>query len=95
MSDTGGGHRSAAEALATVISNTYGDTYQVTTVDLISDYTFWPLSQIRHAYAPAVHRAEPLYRFAYWLPHARALATDVPHDHTPGTRSYGAVLAAG
>lgn len=86
MSDTGGGHRSAAEALATVISNTYGDTYQVTTVDLISDYTFWPLSQIRHAYAPAVHRAEPLYRFAYWLPHARVRWQLMCHTITPLVR---------
>lgn len=71
MSDTGGGHRSAAEALATVIHNKYGNAYQITTADLISDYTFWPLSQMRHAYAPVVHRAEPLYRFVYWLPQHR------------------------
>lgn len=71
MSDTGGGHRSAAEALATVIHNQYGEAYQVITADLISDYTFWPLSQMRHAYAPVVHRAEPLYRFVYWLPQHR------------------------
>lgn len=72
MSDTGGGHRSAAEALATVITNRYGDAFQVTIADLISDYTFWPLSQLRHAYAPVVHNAEPLYRFSYWLPKAPA-----------------------
>ncbi len=72
MSDTGGGHRSAAEALATVISSQCGDACQVTIADLISDYTFWPLSQIRHAYAPAVYKAEPLWRFSYWFPQAPA-----------------------
>ncbi len=70
MSDTGGGHRSAAEALAAVIQEMRGDAVQVVVADLLSNHTFWPLNLARHTYAPMVARARSLWRFTWWLPEA-------------------------
>lgn len=70
MSDTGGGHRSAAESLAAVIKHLRGDEVQVVIADLLSNHTFWPLNQMRHAYAPVVARTPSLWKFSWWLPEA-------------------------
>jgi len=70
MSDTGGGHRSAAESLAAVIKQLRGDEVQVVIADLLSNHTFWPLNQVRHAYAPVVEKAPSLWKLSWWLPEA-------------------------
>ncbi len=65
ISDTGGGHRSAAQALAEGLHARLGDRVQPVIVDLITDHTFWPLNQIRYTYRPMVNDALWLWR-AIW-----------------------------
>jgi len=57
ISDTGGGHRSAAQALAEGLHARLGDRVQPVIVDLITDHTFWPLNQIHYTYRPMVNDA--------------------------------------
>jgi 1,2-diacylglycerol 3-beta-galactosyltransferase len=50
MSDTGGGHRASAEAIAEAMAHLYGDEITVRIVDVWRTYTSWPLNQIPKAY---------------------------------------------
>ncbi len=50
MSDTGGGHRASAEAIAEAMAHLYGDEIRVHIVDAWRRYTPWPLNQIPDAY---------------------------------------------
>jgi len=67
ISETGGGHRSAAQALAEGFQARLGDRVDVIIVDLIAQHTFWPLNQIRHTYRPIVNDAEWLWRTLWHL----------------------------
>jgi 1,2-diacylglycerol 3-beta-galactosyltransferase len=51
MSDTGGGHRASAEAVAEAILYLYGDEVSVCIVDAWRSYAPWPLNQIPDAYS--------------------------------------------
>jgi 1,2-diacylglycerol 3-beta-galactosyltransferase len=55
MSDTGGGHRSAAEALAAVMTEGRLDDVQVELFDFIAEAAPWPLSRVGLLYEPAVN----------------------------------------
>jgi 1,2-diacylglycerol 3-beta-galactosyltransferase len=50
MSDTGGGHRASAEAVAEAIVHLYGDEVSVRIVDAWRSYAPWPLNRIPDAY---------------------------------------------
>lgn len=50
MSDTGGGHRAAAEAIAEATALLYGNQITVRIVDAWRDHSPWPLNQIGGAY---------------------------------------------
>jgi 1,2-diacylglycerol 3-beta-galactosyltransferase len=50
MSDTGGGHRASAEAIAEAIAHLYGDEIRVRIVDAWRSYVPWPLKRIPDAY---------------------------------------------
>jgi 1,2-diacylglycerol 3-beta-galactosyltransferase len=50
MSDTGGGHRASAEAIAEATAHLYGDEISVRIVDAWRSYVPWPLNQIPDAY---------------------------------------------
>jgi 1,2-diacylglycerol 3-beta-galactosyltransferase len=67
FSDTGGGHRSAAQAVVEGIQARLGDQVNPVIVDLITDHTFWPLNQIRRTYRPMVNDALWLWRTLYRL----------------------------
>ncbi len=55
MSDTGGGHRSAAEALAAVMAEDLPAGHQVELFDFIARAAPWPLSRVGRLYEPAVN----------------------------------------
>ena len=67
MSDTGGGHRSAAEAIAEAMAHLYGDTVHTTITDALAHHTPFPWNQVGHLYAPVVTHAVWLWRLLWWL----------------------------
>ena len=67
ISDTGGGHRSAAQALAEGFHARLGDRAHVVIVDLITEHTFWPLNQLRRTYRPMVNDVRWLWRTLWYL----------------------------
>lgn len=67
MSDTGGGHRSAAEAIAEAIAHLYGGTIQTEMADVLAHHTPFPLNQFSRLYAPVVHHAPRLWRLLWRL----------------------------
>ena len=50
MSDTGGGHRASAEAIAEAMAHLYGDTITVRIVDAWKNHSPWPLNRIGDSY---------------------------------------------
>lgn len=50
MSDTGGGHRASADAIAEATAHLYGDEIRVRIVDAWRNHVPWPLNQIPDAY---------------------------------------------
>ncbi len=50
MSDTGGGHRASAEAIAEAITHLYGDAITPRVVEAWRSHTSWPFNQIPDAY---------------------------------------------
>uniref|UniRef100_A0A0G4FSX5 Diacylglycerol glucosyltransferase N-terminal domain-containing protein n=1 Tax=Chromera velia CCMP2878 TaxID=1169474 RepID=A0A0G4FSX5_9ALVE len=52
FSDTGGGHRAVAEAVASALDVSFGKRVRVQVVDLLRDHTAWPFSR-----APEMYRA--------------------------------------
>lgn len=61
MSDTGGGHRSAAEAISDAIAREFPDRYDVQLVDGISQAAFFPFNHVPEWYLPFVSHAEFLW----------------------------------
>jgi len=50
FSDTGGGHRSSARAVAQALEDAYDQRVHVTLVDLLADYAPWPLNRLAKVY---------------------------------------------
>jgi len=50
FSDTGGGHRSAAYAVAEALQDLHGEQVQVELVDALADYVPWPLNLLASSY---------------------------------------------
>lgn len=50
FSDTGGGHRSAACAVARVLRDLHGEQAQIELVDALADYAPWPLNHLGRIY---------------------------------------------
>lgn len=67
MSDTGGGHRAAAEAIREGLTHLYGRAVSVTIVDAFRHHTAWPLQRLPEIHAGLVHKAGPLYEVALRL----------------------------
>lgn len=66
FSDTGGGHRSVAQALAEAFAR-QAPAAHVTLVDLLHDYTFFPINRASSSYRFLVQSALPLWRIIWWL----------------------------
>jgi 1,2-diacylglycerol 3-beta-galactosyltransferase len=65
MSDTGGGHRSAAEAIAEGLEHIRPDEFDVQLLDFIADCTPFPLNRAGRLYRPAVDYGGPLWGW-FW-----------------------------
>ncbi|HEY65733.1 MAG TPA: glycosyltransferase [Caldilineae bacterium] len=85
ISETGGGHRSAAEALAEGFHARLGDQVQVRIVDLITEHTFWPLNLLRHTYRPMVDDAMWLWRTIWHLGERPLVIRAIERIFTPLT----------
>lgn len=67
ISDTGGGHRASANALAEALHCIHGDAVQCQVVDVFAEYGAWPLSAIPRMYLPLVNRFGWLWRLLWWI----------------------------
>jgi len=65
MSDTGGGHRAAAQAITEAIHHLYPDTYEVFLDDLWRDYTPWPVNRIPNAYPWLTGPGMPVWKLMW------------------------------
>ncbi len=65
MSDTGGGHRSAAEAITEGLEHIRPGEFDVQLLDFITDCTPFPLNRIGRLYRPAVAYGGPLWGW-FW-----------------------------
>jgi 1,2-diacylglycerol 3-beta-galactosyltransferase len=65
MSDTGGGHRSAAEAIAEGLEHIKPGEFEVQLLDFIADCTPFPLNRAARLYRPAVTHSGPLWGW-FW-----------------------------
>jgi len=65
MSDTGGGHRSAAEAIAEGLAHIGSGEFDVQLLDFIADGTPFPLNRAARLYRPAVDYGGPLWGW-FW-----------------------------
>jgi 1,2-diacylglycerol 3-beta-galactosyltransferase len=64
-SDTGGGHRSAAEAIAEGLEHVKPGEFEVQLFDFIADGTPFPLNRVGRLYRPAVDYGGPLWGW-FW-----------------------------
>jgi 1,2-diacylglycerol 3-beta-galactosyltransferase len=64
-SDTGGGHRSAAEAIAEGLEHARPGEFEVQLLDFIADCTPFPLNRVGRLYRPAVDYGGPLWGW-FW-----------------------------
>ena len=62
MSDTGGGHRASANALADGLRLLHGDAVRCQVVDVLAGYGTWPLNRAPDYYQPLVDRKLWLWR---------------------------------
>lgn len=62
MSDTGGGHRAAAEAIQEGFEFLYGSRVAVTVVDAWKDYLAWPINRLADTYGWMVNEALWLWK---------------------------------
>jgi len=74
MSDTGGGHRSAAQAIADACARTLSGKYSVTLEDAFVRCALWPVCTAPQLYLPTITFAEWLYAFAFHVTNARTMA---------------------
>jgi 1,2-diacylglycerol 3-beta-galactosyltransferase len=66
MSDTGGGHRAAAEAIQEALTQLYGSAVAVTIVDAWKNHVAWPINRMGDSYSWIVNRARWLWK-SFWL----------------------------
>ncbi len=67
MSDTGGGHRSAAEAICAALAREFPDHYDATLVDVFKRAAKFPLNHAPDLYLPLTQRAEFLWGTGFQL----------------------------
>ena len=66
FSDTGGGHRSASEAIIEALHLEYGDQYSTEMVDIFKDYAPSPLKMLPAMY-PRIVKAPRVWELGYNL----------------------------
>lgn len=65
MSDTGGGHRAAAEAIEEAVHALYPDTYNTCIGDLWKEHTPWPVNRIPDAYPWMAGPGVPMWKLMW------------------------------
>ena len=65
MSDTGGGHRSAAQAIDEAIHHLYPNQYETYIEDFWKAHTPWPVNKIPNAYPWLTGPGLPIWRFMW------------------------------
>ena len=85
MSDTGGGHRASAQALAAGFAERYGDRFDVQMIDLWTNYTPWPINQVPKSYRALVTDYLWLWKVA-WRTGEQNVVTE------PGMRLVGRLV---
>jgi len=65
MSDTGGGHRSAAEAIAEAAHQLYGEACRVEIADPWADHTPFPINRLGQLYGPLANRCTILWKLIF------------------------------
>jgi 1,2-diacylglycerol 3-beta-galactosyltransferase len=71
ISDTGGGHRSAASAIGAALDELPGDTEFEYRIEDVSAHCSFPLSHLGTAYSAALRFAPPLYGALYYATNGR------------------------
>lgn len=71
ISDTGGGHRASAEALAEAMARLHGPAVQCALVDPFAQYARWPLNRVPDSYEPLVNRHGWLWQALWRLSDSR------------------------
>lgn len=74
MSDTGGGHRAAAEAIRDAMAVRYGDTIHVEMVDVFRGYSPFPLKYMPEFYPWLINRSKSSWGMGYNLSNNRRQA---------------------
>jgi 1,2-diacylglycerol 3-beta-galactosyltransferase len=78
MSDTGGGHRAAAEAIQEAFTHLYGDAVSVAVVDAWRNHVAWPVSRFGNSYGWLVNDALWLWKRIWLLENRpRAVKTSI------------------
>jgi 1,2-diacylglycerol 3-beta-galactosyltransferase len=80
MSDTGGGHRTSAEALRAAFAGRYGTAFHVDIVDMWTKHTPWPLNQLPKSYRFLANDAPWLWKLLWEI-------TDKPDATKPVMRA--------
>ena len=65
MSDTGGGHRAAADAIIEALAYSFPDRYSVTLFDVFKQAAIAPFDQVPSWYLPFTTYAEPLWHVGF------------------------------
>ena len=65
MSDTGGGHRSAAEAIAEAVHQLYGEACRVEIADPWADHTPFPINRLGQLYGPLANSCTILWKLIF------------------------------
>lgn len=71
MSDTGGGHRAAAEAIQAAMEDRYPERYNYQMVDVFKDYTPFPFNQMPDFYPIWVNNSKLSWHLGYQLSNTR------------------------
>lgn len=65
MSDTGGGHRAAAQAIEEAIDFLYPDRYEVLIEDIWKGHTPWPINKIPNSYSWLTGPGRPVWKLMW------------------------------
>ncbi len=67
MSDTGGGHRAACNAITAALEVRHAGEFTVTLVDMWREGTPWPFNTMPELYGPWVNKHPQSYEAQYWI----------------------------
>lgn len=86
MSDTGGGHRAAAEAIREALTAHHAEAVNVTLVDVFRDYSPFPLNHAPELYPWWINRGKLTWRMGYRLSNRRSQARLISSSVTAAIR---------